>query len=193
MGFLGSLFGGKKAPKSTTNALFALVTAQVDLEAQHGLTTTGKAGICFNPMESSFFTNLESEVKSLLAVGEETAGTRYRVLDDGYGFRWVILQDADFEDLVTAAYLTSQSFEEHDFGGRLLAAVFPFTYQGAEVQWIYVFKRGKFYPFIPLPGRQQRDNSMELSLSSKVEKTLPIEKELERWYALWGAPFSALS
>ena len=162
MGILGALFGGKKAPKSTTNALFALVTAQVDLEAQHGLTTTGKAGICFNPMESSFFTNLESEVKSLLAVGEETAGTRYRVLDDGYGFRWVILQDADFEDLVTAAYLTSQSFEEHDFAGRLLAAVFPFTYQGTEVQWIYVFKRGKFYPFVPLPGRQQRDNSTEL-------------------------------
>ena len=192
MGILGTLFGRKKQAGPNTNGIFALVTAQVSLADQHRLMPTGKAGLCFNPMDSSFFTNLEDEVRGLLEVGERTAGTRYKVVDDNYGFRWVILQDEDFEDLATAAYLAAQTFADHGFAGRLLAAVFPFEHEGREVQWIYNYRRGMFYPFIPLSGRQQRDNALELNLSSKVERELPVEKDLQRWYALWGAPFDAL-
>ena len=192
MGILGTLFGKKKQVGPNASGIFALVTAQVNLVDQYRLLSTGKVGLCFNPMDSSFFTNLEDEIRGLLEVGEHTAGTRYTIVDDDYGFRWVILQDDEFEDLATAAYLAAQTFADHGFAGRLLAVVFPFEYEGREIQWIYNYRRGNFYPFIPLQGRQQRDNALELSLSSKLERELPVEKDLDRWYALWGAPFDAL-
>jgi hypothetical protein len=153
----------------------------------------GKAGICFNPMDSSYFNELESEIKGLLSIGEKSAGTRYRVLDDDYGFRWIILQDDEFEDLVTAAFLTAQSFTDHGFAGRLMAADFPFTYEQDRIHWIFNYKRGTFYPFVPILGRQQRNNALELSLSAKIKEELPIESKLERWYGIWGAPFDALN
>ena len=192
MGLLSAIFGRKKTEESRAGTVFSLATAQVTLAARHQMTTTGKAGVCFRPMSSSFFTDLEREVQGLLSVGERTAQTRYKVVDDGYGFRWIILQDDDFEDLVTAAYLASQTFSEHGFEKQLLAAVFPFQMEGQEVQWIFSYRRGTFYPFVAVPGTQRRDNALEMSISAKIEGELPMEKDLERWYALWGAPFESL-
>ena len=194
MGLLNSLFNRRKSPPLSKNdALFRLVTARLNLTTKYDLYPMGKAGICFNPMDSSYFNELESEIKGLLSIGEKSAGTRYRVLNDDYGFRWIILQDDEFEDLVTAAFLTSQSFNDHGFAGRLLAADFPFTYEQDRIHWIFNYKRGTFYPFVPISGRQQRNNALELSLSSKIKEELPIETKMERWYGIWGAPFDALN
>ncbi len=84
------------------------------------------------------------------------------------------------------------------FGEQLLAAVFRFTGEpggdhGRAVYWVYNFKRGRYYPFVPRPGapaggQGSRDNAYELHLLSVMEKELPVEKELDRWYALWGLP-----
>ena len=192
MRLLSAIFGRKNQQGPKADALFSLVTAHMTMATRHQMISTGKAGLCFRPMSSSFFTELEQEVQGLLAVGERTAKTRYKVVDDGLGFRWIILQDEDFEDLVTSAYLSSQTFAEHGFEKQLLAAVFPFQYQEQEVQWIFAYKRGAFYPFVPMAGTQRRDNAVEMSVSAKVVDELPMEQDLGRWYALWGAPFSSL-
>jgi len=49
--------------------------------------------------------------------------------------------------------------------------------------------RRTFYPFVPLGRSKERDNALELRLSSAMEHELPIEKELERWYPMWDIPF----
>jgi len=54
--------------------------------------------------------------------------------------------------------------------------------------WVYSFRRGAFYPFIPVAGKRQRDNSEELRLASVLEKELHMEKQMELWYALWDLP-----
>ena len=54
--------------------------------------------------------------------------------------------------------------------------------------WIYNYKRGAFYPFVPAGGEQQRDSERELVLKAQVGAELPLEKELERWFPLWGIP-----
>ena len=193
MGIFSSLFKRKNDSNlSKIDAIFRLATARLNLTAKYDLFPLGKAGVCFNPMDSSYFKELESELKGLLSIGKKSAGTQYRVLDDDYGFRWVILQDDEFEDHVTAAFLTAQSFSDHGFAGRLLAADFPFMYEQDRIHWIFNYKRGTFYPFVPIPGKQQRDNALELSLSSKIKEELPIESKLERWYGIWGAPFDAV-
>jgi hypothetical protein len=54
--------------------------------------------------------------------------------------------------------------------------------------WIYNYKRGAFYPFVPAAGDQQRDTERELVLKAQVGKELPVEQELTRWFPLWGIP-----
>ena len=84
---------------------------------------------------------------------------------DEYGYRWLIFRDPDFEDLVVALNTISTQLQESGYGDRLLAAVFPFEDKGQTVYFIYNFKRGGYYPFIPAPGDQARDSERELRLA----------------------------
>jgi hypothetical protein len=81
-----------------------------------------------------------------------------------------------------ASELTAQGF-----GAQLLAAAFLFDGGEHPVYFIYGFKLGTFWPFIPI-GDQKRDNVTELELKAKLEKELPIEQDLTRWLALFDAP-----
>jgi hypothetical protein len=56
------------------------------------------------------------------------------------------------------------------------------------VYWIYGFKRGAFWPFVPTGEGHERDNPEELELKAKLEKELPIEPDLTRWFGVFDAP-----
>ena len=56
------------------------------------------------------------------------------------------------------------------------------------MHWIYNYKRGAFYPFVPAGGEQQRDSERELRLQAQIGDDLPVETELERWFPLWDIP-----
>jgi hypothetical protein len=73
-------------------------------------------------------------------------------------------------------------------GERLLCAVFAFRdAQKRPLYFIYSYKRGTWYPFVP-SGDKGRATERELQLKAKVGTELPIEPELERWFPLWGIP-----
>ena len=52
---------------------------------------------------------------------------------------------------------------------------------------VYLYRRGSFYPFAP-SGPQQRDNLLEIQVRDALAAELPMEKDLQRWLAVWGAP-----
>lgn len=188
--FFDSLLGRSRPVPSKVEKLFAMATAQVTLETQLSLTAGTQAGITFKPVESSYFEQLSAELKELLAISTRDTGTKYEISTDEYGFRWVLLTDAQFEDLVATLHIVSQTLVEHRFGEQLLAAVFRFTTNdGKPVYWLYSYKRGTFYPFVPSSRLRERENALELRLSSAMQRELPIEPELERWYPMWGIPF----
>lgn len=190
MSFFDILLGRTKPAKSKIEALFAMSTAQVTLNVNLGLSPTGKAAICFRPVTSSYFESAEAEVKGILEIGTRETGTKAEVTKDSYGFQWILLQDDQFEDLVATLHVISQTLGEHGFAEQLLAAVFQFVdEQLRSVYWIYNYKRGRFYPFVPTADKN-RDNAYELRLQAVMEKELPIEPELERWFALWDIPLS---
>jgi hypothetical protein len=83
----------------------------------------------------------------------------------------------------------STAIQGGGYGERVLAAVFAFRdEQNRPLYWIYNYKRGAFYPFVPASGEQQRDNERELRLRAQIGADLPVEPELERWFPLWGIP-----
>ena len=71
---------------------------------------------------------------------------------------------------------------------QLLAAAFKFSGGEHAVYFIYGFKRGAYWPFVPTGDGKERDNAEELELKAKLEKELPIEQDLTRWLALFDAP-----
>jgi hypothetical protein len=115
------------------------------------------------------------------------SGSKLDRKTDSFGFEWVIVRDPDLEDQVTAVHAVASEFEARGFGSQLLAAAFRF--EGAEhpVYWIYGFKTGTFWPFVP-SGKEERDNARELELKAKIEPELPVEPDLSKWFALFDAP-----
>jgi hypothetical protein len=101
----------------------------------------------------------------------------------------VIVRDPDLEDQVTAVYGVSNGLTEQGFGAQLLAAAFRFEGSGGgdPVYWIYGYKSGTFWPFVPT-GKNERDNARELELKAKLSPELPVEQDLTKWFALFDAP-----
>ncbi len=188
MKFLDALLGRSKPVRSELDRLFAMSTAALTLKVNLGLESSGRAGICFRPLTAGRFAEAEEELRRMGGIGERATNTRITFQTDEHGFRWVVLEDPEIEDLVAAMHMISLTLEEHGFGDRLLAAVFKFFEKGRPLFWIYNYKRGAFYPLVPAGEGQQRDNPAELRLRSLLEGELPMEADLERWYPLWGIP-----
>ena len=188
MGFLDVVFGRRRLKEASGDKLFALATARITLETELGLTAADAAAICFKPLSAGEFVRAENELQELLDVTATQSGSRIRRKSDEYGFQWIIVEDPDFEDLVTTVHLVGSELKARGFGPQLLASVFRFDGGEHSVYWIYGYKRGAFWPFVPTGKDQERDNARELELQAKLEKELPIEKDLSRWLALFGAP-----
>ncbi len=164
-----------------------MTTAQVTLETSLGLKHRNAAGIVFQPLETSDFAQIVKDTDDLLRSAAKDTGTTVESADDEFGYRWIILRDPDFEDLVVSLNVVSSQLESGGYGDRLLCAVFQFEGNGAPIYFIYNFKRGAYYPFVP-SGEKKRDNERELRLKAQLGSELPFERELERWYPLWEIP-----
>jgi hypothetical protein len=189
MGLFDVLRGKQDLKKPAADRLFAMSTAYVSLEMSLGLKTTGSAAIVFQALETADFNQLVRDMQELVTGVTADSGTTVEPSEDSFGYRWMILRDPDFEDLVTGANAISSELEAGGYGERILAAVFPFADEkGQRVYWLYNYKRGAFYPFVPAAGEQQRDNERELRLKAQIGGELPLEPELERWFPLWDIP-----
>lgn len=164
--------------------LFGMSTAYVTMEANLGYEPVGEAALCFSGVDSTDFRETERQVERILEAGEIETGTSARFVDDTKGYSWVVLADEEFEDLVTSVHFAADTFVEEGFGSRLLAALFAFERDDRIAYWIYSFRRGTFYPFVPTGGHD-RDSSAEFKLESVLDGELEIEDEKEYWYPLW--------
>jgi hypothetical protein len=189
MSFLDRLLGTAKPVKTKTENLFALSTAVITLQTSLHLDPTNEGMLCFKAIDSVQFNDLKRDITELLRIRANDTAALMSAQTDEYGFQWAVLRTKEFEDLITTIHMLSEELKSRGFGDRLLSSVFRFRDEdGRSIFWIYNYQRGAFYPFVPRPG-QQRDNAYELRLSTLVGRELPIEKELERWYAIWGLPF----
>jgi len=188
LGFLESIFGGKsKLSAPAPDRLFALSTAYVHLETALGVKHRQAAGIVFQSLGTADFSAILSEAEELLKGTAEETGSTLRSSDDEFGYRWLVLEDPDFEDLVVSLNTVSSELQAGGYGDRLLACVFAFEEGGRPVYLIYNFKRGAFYPFVPA-GEKSRDTERELRLKAQIGPELPIEADTARWFPLWEIP-----
>jgi hypothetical protein len=188
LGLRNVLFGKKKLSGPARDRLFALVTAAVTLDTELGLRTAGAGGIVFKPLSAGDFVRAENELQQLLDGVAADSGSRLERREDSFGYTWIIVRDRELEDQVTTIHAVASGLEEAGFGAQLLAAVFKFEGGKNPVYWLYGYKRGAFWPFVPAGEKQERDNAEELELKAKLEKELPVEQDLTRWFGVFDAP-----
>ncbi len=194
MGLRDILTGRHDVKGPAPDRLFAISTAYVTLQAEHQIEPVGTAAIVFQALATSEFEATLREMEEVVtATGGET-GTTVSTEDDSYGYRWMVLHNPDgapsVEDIAVGINAVSSSIETAGHGERLLCAVFAFVdARKQRVYFIYNYKRGYWYPFVPDPGqRQQRLTERELQIKAQMASEIPIEPELERWFPLWGIP-----
>jgi hypothetical protein len=190
LGLRDVLLGRKQLKGPAAERLFAMSTAAVTLDVSCGLRFGGAGALVYKPLSAGEFTAVEQDVDGLLRAAAKEAGTEVGSKTDDFGYDWILVRDKDLEDVVTSVHAAASELEARGFGGQLLAAVFRFEGRDADkpVYWVYGYKTGTFWPFVPTGAEQQRDNAEELELKAKLEHELPVEQDLTRWFALFGAP-----
>ena len=188
MGLLDILTGKRKLAKPAPDRLFAISTAYVTMQTSLQITSNGGAAIVFQSLQTADFATIVSDMEEVVRATAGDSDTTVDTSVDTYGFSWLVLNGESFDDLVVGINAVATAIGDGGYGERLLCAVFAFTdAAGKSLYLIYNFKRGSFYPFVPA-GSQQRDNERELRLKAQVGMDLPVEADLERWFALWGIP-----
>jgi hypothetical protein len=189
VGFLDVLMGRRKLAQPAPDRLFAISTAYVTMQTSLEITSRGAAAIVFQPLSTADFESIVRDMEEVVRATASDSGTAVTSSDDPYGYRWLVLRGSDFDDLVVGINAVGSALEAGGYGDRVLCSVFAFEdSQRRPLYWIYNYKRGAFYPFVPAGGAEQRSNERELVLKAQIGKELPVEQELERWFPLWGIP-----
>jgi hypothetical protein len=190
MGLWETLTGRSRTVRPNLDALFSLPSAAITLQTSMGFTPTGVGSVCYRAAEGAAFAQTQKDVVELLDNDDDPDVEQST---DDFGFTWLLARQPpdDLAALVTDLHTVNTSLEAQGFGPSLLCSLVGFTdVAGRRLGLVYLYKQGTFYPFAPQPeqGPQRRDNLLEIQVRDLVGNDLPVEKQLNRWMPLWGAP-----
>jgi hypothetical protein len=219
--------------RANLDNLFALPGAAVTLQVSAGLLPTRKAGVCFKPPAGQPFAEMQAQIEKLLETPDSpptgpaadpgdvaasgATGLTVRHVGDSFGYRWILVEGGEIDDLATRVHMVHSSLEDGGWSTQLLCSVFGFAPGGDSdsatgalgevsatgpgtptevidavsqpVYLVYLAKRGTFYPFAP-SGKEQRDTELELRLRSILGSDLPVETDLSNWFPIWDLPIA---
>ena len=189
MGLFDAIMGRRKPARPDLDAIFGLPSAAITLSASLGYEPTGSGAVAFRVPEGRAFGEVQGEIEALL---EASGNPAVQVTADAYGYTWLVVSTdpPDVAALVTHLHAVNITLQDRGFGPQLLCAMAGFRGPGGRtLGMVYLFKQGAFYPFAPQPGGGQvRDNLLELQIRDLVADDLVVEKDLGRWFPIWGAP-----
>ncbi len=195
MGLIRNLMGRSRPVQADLDALFGVPAAAITLQTSIGLVPTGDGAVCYRAPAGSGFAQAEADMVELLE--STTGGPEIRRTQDGFGYSWLEVDHEPFDPasgdlggLCTDLHAVNTTLEAAGFGPSLLCSLIPFVDgDGRSVGLVYLYKQGTFYPFAPVVGgARQRDTLLEIQIRDVLAPELPVETDLSRWLALWGAP-----
>lgn len=197
MGFFDGILGRKKPPPPDLDQLFQLPSAAITLQASLDFAPTGVGSVAFRAPQGRAFAQVQTEIQQLL---DADGGPKVESEVDDFGYTWLVVRrdPLDIAGLVTDLHAVNATLKDTGFGATLLCSLVAFAGPGGQrLGMVYLFKQGRFYPFVPaagsggIPGTAPapaRDNLMELQVRDLLAGELSIEPDLGRWFAVWGAP-----
>ncbi|MGC5004510.1 PspA-associated protein PspAB [Streptomyces sp. NBC_00353] len=192
MGLLDTILGRSKPVRPDLDQLFAVPSAALTLQAGAGFTPTGLGSVCFAGVEGGTFARIRQDVQELLDADTDRGGIPVEFSQDTYGYTWLLSRRSpdDVAALVNDLHAVNTLLQDGGFGPQLLCSLIGFQdAEGRSLALVYLYKRGTFYPFAPVRGGgEKRDNQLELQIRATLGDDLRVEKDLSRWFPVWGAP-----
>ncbi|MFD3490223.1 hypothetical protein ACFWWB_06570 [Streptomyces sp. NPDC058690] len=192
MGLLDTILGRSKPVRPDLDQLFAVPSAALTLQAGAGFTPTGLGSVCFAGVEGGTFARIRQDVQELLDADTDRGGIPVEFSQDTYGYTWLLSRRSpdDVAALVNDLHAVNTLLQDGGFGPQLLCSLIGFRdAEGRSLALVYLYKRGTFYPFAPVRGdAEKRDNQLELQIRATLGDDLRVEKDLSRWFPVWGAP-----
>src|SRR5207302_530996 len=131
VGLRDILTGRHEVKGPAPDRLFAITTAYVTLQSEHGIAPAGRAAIVFQALATSDFEATLKDMEEVVTSTGGDSGTSVSSETDSYGYRWMVLRNPEgapsIEDLAVGINAVSGSIETAGHGERLLCAVFAFA------------------------------------------------------------------
>ncbi|MEU3064671.1 hypothetical protein AB0P12_26385 [Streptomyces subrutilus] len=192
MGLLDTILGRTKPVRPDLDQLFAVPSAALTLQAGAGFAPTGLGSVCFAGVEGGAFARIRQDVRELLDADTDRGGIPVEFSQDAYGYTWLLARrpTEDTATLVNDLHAVNTLLQDGGFGAQLLCSLIGFRDErDRPLALVYLYKRGTFYPFAPVPGSaEKRDNQLELQVRAVLGDDLRMEQDLARWFPVWGAP-----
>ena len=195
-------FNSKKTPIDDWSALSTFLTSGKLLQSKGEVSPARREGVLFSEDKTNdFLLNISNEIDSILYDGEGATRTLYEIQKEDNGLVWIILEDGNFNDLVSSIYTIGNAISSNGGAENLIAAIFEIylsvdiddnsTRRGVRSYCIYRYDRKSFYPFIPTGENEgERDKTAESVLGRDLSNSgLIIEKDFSQWLGLSGIPF----
>ncbi len=179
-----------RAPDAWGEAISMMAGAAPRIEGQLDTHSTGRAGVIVRPDSGQSTESAREQLDAILRTETTTAAIALSVEDDELGTQWVIVRGGSLKGLVRDVRRVGEALVNRDMGLRIVAGVFPFTWNDARQYWIYQRRIKKYTPFVPvgLPAEQRRDPALESRMEKALRRDLPTEKRMSEWYPIWGMP-----
>ncbi len=203
---MGWFFGRKKSADTMWDSMSSVSQMVANFKRDgEAVSPRRHAGVVYRHDDGlPFLESLAEHLDAILYEGPGATKTAYEITDDDHGMRWAILNDGNFEDLLSSIFTVSNAIKINGGGPNLLAAVFQIDFANHAVNpqihagsgyvnayLIYRFDRNSYYPFVPTgdnPG--ERDRETERMLGSSIRSAgLKTENAMREWLGLWGIPF----
>ena len=178
MGFMDNVLGRRKPAQPNLDSLFALPSAAITLQVDLDMTPTGRGSVAFRATEGRAFADLQVEIQQLL---DADSGPPVEIAGDEFGFTWILVKTdpADLSSVVTDLHAVNSSLVAAGFGPQLLCSLVSFhDPDDRPLALVYLYTR----------AGERRDNILELRVRDMLARELPVEPEVSRWFAVWGAP-----
>lgn len=161
------------------------------------MISTGRCGICIKKADPDVnFNDLKQSIENLLDASKKTdLKLSYGVnIDEYHDLLWLVIDVRTIEDSVACITVISEILEQKGLAIQLKYAVFEFGKKGSKHQPYYLtydYELDKFYPFVPIIGKQKARNSREeMNMMRAVSKDkLPFEEDASKWDPIWHLPF----
>jgi hypothetical protein len=179
-----------RTPDAWSEAIGMMANAAPRLEGQLGTFHTGRVGIIVRPDSGQSTDSARAQLDAILRTEPSTAALTLSIEDDHLGAQWVIARGTSLKGLVRDTGLAGEALLGRDISARIVAAVFPFTWNDTRQYWIYQRRIKKYTPFVPVgaPAEERRDPALEARMEKALRRELPTEKKMSEWYPIWGMP-----
>ena len=190
-----NVFRGKK--KSLWEAMSSILRSY-DYLLKYSIQVNHQTGVLLSPSEHSFFDHLGTNIDNIITDGISSSKTRFDIVKDNFGTVWILINDEDFEELISTTYTIVNAVSRVVNPDNVIGSVLKLDLQNSNLLDVYKQVEGGYlifnsdllgyYPFVPL--KEERISSLELDLQDILKSSgLETISDMNNWYGISGIPF----